>query len=196
MSVEIINRKPAFNLNNDGIIRSVSLIPYNPEYGYLLSTEERKGFPDLNSKILSTHPIGGKVEMNDDIPFRTGIREFCEELPYRLEGYNIEETVNILLDSFESCTKRYKDILVSKQKNLYNRFYVVNISEISDDEVRLSLFNAIERWSRPSGSVLASLFFWRPGDEMKVNPSSLMESFLTVLPNERNCRRTLSLGKF
>ena len=46
MSTESINRSPAFTLSNGGIIRSVSVVLYDPDMGYLLSEEERKGFPD------------------------------------------------------------------------------------------------------------------------------------------------------
>jgi hypothetical protein len=185
MNSEEINRMPAFILNNGGIIRSVNIILYDPLKGYLFTTEKRKSFPDIGIRPILTHLIGGKVDMKDKIPFETGLREFCEELPYTLNGYNINETVHLILGVFETCTKRYKDILVSKSKNLYNRFYIINISEIVDTEIKLSLYSRIENWSKLPESALESLFFWKSGMELKIKSTPLLESFILELPNEK-----------
>ena len=189
MSSENINRSAPFMLSNGGTVRSVSVLLYDPELGFMLTEEERKGFPDPSVKTLNTHPVGGKVDDTDKSPFYTGLREFCEEVDYTLEGYNIEETVCLLLEAFEPATKRYKDILVSKPKNLYNRFYIVNISEVLDEEIRMSLYNKIQNWRTKPGSVLRRVFFWKRGDEMRVSPSSLMENLLKNLPNESKCSK-------
>uniref|UniRef100_A0A6C0BD72 Uncharacterized protein n=1 Tax=viral metagenome TaxID=1070528 RepID=A0A6C0BD72_9ZZZZ len=189
MSSEQINKNSSFVLENGGIIRSVSIILYDPIRGYLFCDEYRKGFPNTSVKTLNSHLPGGKVEMNDSTPLQTGIREFCEEVPYNYFGHKVNATVSILLSGFESCKKRYRDIIVSVPKNLYNRFYIINISEIVDKNLRESLYSCIDNWRVTEGSVIENLFFWKVGDELKTPPSPLLNDLIKILPNESTLYR-------
>lgn len=191
MSLDPINTSKIFTLPNGGIIRSVSITPYDTNNGFLFCEEERKGFPDTSIKTINSHVIGGKVDLTDICPFQTGIREFCEEVPFVLPGFSLSETTEILLDTFEPCTKRYKDILVSKPKNLYHRFYIVNISEILNDEIREQLYSRIRNWKNTPETVLLKLFWWRKFEDMKSTPSSLFEKLLLNMPNESKCSKKI-----
>ena len=187
MSSNLINKTQPFMIADGGTVRSVNILFYDPSRGYVLCTEERKGFPDINIRNLQSHILGGKVDMTDKFPFESGVREFCEELPYVFPGYSIKETILLLLEAFEPATKRYKDFLVSKQKNLYNRFYIVNLTEISDDEIRESLYSSIDNWKPSStgdSSFVKSLFFWKPNDTLDVSATSLLEIFTANKPDE------------
>src|SRR3990167_4845739 len=97
-------------------IHSVNLVPYKPEQGFLLCEEMRKISKNSTKKVMNSHIIGGKLE-NEETPLQCGCREFCEELPF---VYNVIEFEKQILDS------RYIhiDIVVSKEKNLINRFYI------------------------------------------------------------------------
>lgn len=191
MSTVPINSSKLFTLSDGGTIRSVSITPYDPVHGFCICEEERKGFPDPSVKTLNSHVIGGKVEMTDIHPFQVGIREFCEEVPFVIPGYSLEETVQILRDEFEPCTKRYKDVIVSAQKNLYHRFYVVNIAEMKNEEVRDILYRTINYWKQTEQSSLTKVLWWRKFMDLQFSPSSLLENFIRNMPNESACSRKI-----
>ncbi len=191
MSTAPINSSKLFTLPSGGIIRSASITPYDPNNGFCICEEERKGFPDTSVITINAHLVGGKAEMDDIHPFQTGIREFCEEVPFILPGFSLEQTVEILRDEFEPCTKRFKDVLVSKQKNLYHRFYIVNISEMMNDEVKSELYKTINHWRKTEKSSLTKLVWWRRGLDLPAPPSPLFENLLRNMPNESSCSRKI-----
>jgi len=194
-----MSKNSLFTLENGGIICSVSVILFDPIKGYLLCTENRKGFPDKTKKFLASHILGGKVEKTDNSPLETGIREFCEELQYCYDDKTISETTEILIDAFDDVTMRYKDFLVSKNKNLYNRFYVINIEEIEDDPVKDSLYDTITNWKTNDNNDIKSIFYWKNDDVLKIKSTSLLDMFIKNKPNyhlnsNNDMSGTISIG--
>lgn len=166
-----------------GVIRSVSIILYDKELGFLLCDEMRKDF--VGNKSLNSHMIGGKVDMEDSSPLFTGIREFSEELEYRYQGLSIDETINKLMNEFNECKKLWYDHLVSPKKGFYNRFYIINISKISDKEFKNELILFLTTWSKKETSVLESVYFWKKGEKFNNEETSLLNSFIKILPSKQ-----------
>lgn len=175
--VSDLNKGDNFRLDKNAYIRTCALILYDREKGYLLCEELRKDFPRTNKKMF-THMIAGKVEMTDRIPFDTALREFCEELPFKLNGLTIEETVKVMKSSFISCRKKYIDFSANIKRTLYNRLYVVDISDLSS-EFSKELNNQIS--GEREGSSLSNVF-WYSGDNFEIESTSMVNDFIANLP--------------
>lgn len=180
-----INMSENFIIKDGGIIRSVSIVLFCEEHGFLLCEEMRKKFPNGLDRELETHIVGGKVDMEDSLPIYTGLREFCEELDFKHQGMSIDETVHTLISEFESCKKLSWDLLVSKQRQLYNRFYVINIDTLFDDELKSELINFLLNWSKTENSCLERVFFWKKEQKLNVKTTTLLEEFIKHLPVTR-----------
>lgn len=181
-----IVREPNF-INENGItIRSVSLVIYKEDDGFLLCDEERKG-KNPDDKTLNSHLIGGKVEQTDSDPLYTGIREFCEETGFILNGFNKEETILKVKDLFIQCPRIRNDYVVSEQKSLCNRFIVINIDNL-DDEIKDELLSFIENWKKRNNLPLNSIYFWNPTNPLNQTPSSLLKFFIENLPSKSRLR--------
>lgn len=153
-----INTKDGFC--KDGfVIRSVSITFYHKTYGFLLCTEMRKIFSE---RILHSHLIGGKVEMSDDYPLATGLREFSEET-----GFSHPNFFYLI----RKQKRRYYDYVVSEKKMLLHRFYVIDIT----NNPLLNIF--IQDWTPTEDGSIKSLFFWKVGEPLSVPPTSLLEFF-------------------
>lgn len=184
MNTDQINRGNAFKVEGtNGFVRSVSIIFHINSLGYLLCTESRKGYPDPNVKTNQSHLIGGKVEMSDISTVQTGLREFCEETDYRL-GSSVEETMKELIEKINICSLYKWDYCVSPKKELYNRFYVINLDECENVEFLNSFISFVQNWKKTDKSPLNSLFFWQEGSKFEIEETSLLSLFAQNLPSE------------
>lgn len=182
MSTDPLNMQPKFRVNNDqGFIRSVSLIFYSSSKGYLLCNEMRKGFPNPLIKTLENHLIGGKCDLEDTSPIYSGFREFMEETGYRSSGLITSNSINKVIQDFIDCNVQIWDLCVSPKKKLYNRFYVINIDNNIDSNVRRDLFDFVARWKKSDKFPLESIYWWNPNIILE-KPSSLLDSFVKNLP--------------
>lgn len=118
---------------------SITLRKYVPESlhpQYLLCREIRNGH-------LVLHPIGGKVEPTDRDILETACREFVEEtrllsIPKFSELFpeasiNKSAAVEWLYQTITQYFQEpaYYDYPVSKEKNYYHRFYIIDLCHIS-----------------------------------------------------------------
>lgn len=181
-----INMNENFLFKGDSIVRSVSLILYSSEKGYLLCDEMRKGFPDPNVKTLNSHLIGGKVDMDDRSPYYTAFREFCEETGFLISDKSIEDTIEYLIYELDDCKKKQSNICVSEKKKLFNRFYVINLDTCPNKKLVNDIYSFVKNWK--SNSTLEKLYFWNEDDELE-NPSSLLKSFIEILPQSNRKRK-------
>lgn len=166
-----------FTIGNLGTIRSVSIILYSPNYGFLISDEIRLNYKVSKDKILENHLIGGKVESYDISPIHTGFREFCEELNFKKENLSTDETVNYLVSNMQTCDKRKWDFCVSEKKKLYHRFYCINIDTISNRTLYHELFLFLLKWKEEESLSVKKIYFWKKGDRL-ISPSSLLTTFI------------------
>lgn len=185
MVEDFIIKNDGILIKDDGFIISVSIILFTEEHGFLLCEEMRKKFPNKLDRELRTHIIGGKVDMTDTLPIYTGLREFCEELNYKHLGMSIEDTVQTLISEFEVCKKLSWDLVVSKKRQLYNRFYVINIDTLIDEELKSELLDFLLNWRKTTESALERVFFWKKGQEIEVTMTTLLEEFIKHLPVTR-----------
>lgn len=170
-------------LTKNGTVRSVSMIIYSKEYGYLICEEMRSEFLFRKVKFLMSHCIGGKCEEDDICPLWTGIREFFEELDLQIFSTSSrEEAIRLLYDEFYTCLLLKYDFLVSKNKRLYNRFYVVNIDTLENEELKHELIEKLLNWKKTQYSSLESVYFWNENKERPKNCTSLLCYFLNNLP--------------
>lgn len=165
----------------NGIIRSVSIIPFSSIYGFLLCDEMRKGFPDTSVRILGNHIIGGKVDMDDTSPLYTGLREFIEELNFYLDGRDKEEMINLLLNELNDCKTLKWDNCVSEKKKLYNRFYIINLDNMTNEELKERILSFLLNWEKKEDSVLEKVYFWKKGQPL-IAKTSLLDTFIKNLP--------------
>ena len=180
--IQEVNMSAPFKLNNGGIIRSVSVIFYSEKFGYLLCDEMRKGFPDISKRTLCNHIIGGKVDLDDVSPLWCGLREMIEELDFYLDGRNKNEMIKYLSNQLSECKAVKWDLCVSVPKKLYNRFYVINIDRIQDEEQLTNIFDFLLNWNKKEDSTLEKVYFWNGRDSLPVM-TSLLKSFVEKLPN-------------
>lgn len=182
MSTQEVNMSKQFRLENGGIIRSVSVIFYSEGLGYLLCDEMRKGFPDTSKRTLGNHIIGGKVDMDDVSPLWCGLREMVEELDFYIDGRDKNEMVRYLGNQLSQCKAIKWDSCVSVPKKLYNRFYVINIDRIQDEEQTTKILNFLLNWQKKPDSTLERVYFW-DGSESLPLMTSLLKTFVEKLPN-------------
>lgn len=179
-----VNISDAFR-TKDGFVRSVSII-FQTEYGYLFIDEMRKGYPDPSVTIEESHFLGGKCEMNDPSPIWTGLREVLEELEYHLKSTNsINNSVRILLDEFENCKTFKIDTCVSLSRKLYNRFYVINLETMNNNELKDELMELFLNWRPKNTSFkkgVTRVYFWKKDDPKPSKCTSLLKFFLDNLP--------------
>ena len=194
MSSDLLNDSEAFRSSDGkGFVRSVSIIFYISNHGYLLCSEMRKGFPNPKVRNHEDHMIGGKVDIEDTSTLECGFREFCEETGYRClndEGQSctIEDSVNIMAYKFEGCLTYRWDYCVSPKKFLYNRFYVIKLDDCSDFEFFTDFIDYVKSWEKSSDLPLESLYFWNNGDTFEHQPSSLLKTFIENLPDQLDSR--------
>lgn len=170
--MESVNTTKNFINSQGGIIRSVSLIFYTHEKGFLICDEMRKGYPDVTEKKLQNHLIGGKAELTDITPLYSAVREWCEEVEYA--------DIKKILINLYNCKKIYYDSCVSSRSNMYNRFYVINM-DTCIMTFKEEMMNFIEAWYKKPHSVLERVYFWQPGDSLN-EPTSLLQIFIKNLP--------------
>lgn len=173
-------------LTKGGVVRSVSIIFYSKDYGFLLIDEMRKGFPDPSIMTEEAHILGGKCEMEDPSPIYAGLREVLEELEYTLRSTtSITGSIRVLLDEFENCKKVKLDHCVSEKKKLYNRFYIINIDTMTNEELRSELIDLFLNW-RPKDKNAAKgvkrVYFWKRGDPKPVKCTNLLTFLLDNFP--------------
>jgi hypothetical protein len=183
MSTSVTNFNKTFYFNNNCKVHSVSLIFYSEKYGFLLCDEKRKeSVKSYDPKILFNHLIGGKTETKDSGPIYSAFREFCEEISFSFINCNMDETVNKLINLFNDSKKVKYDYCVNHDKNLYNRYYIVNIYQSNDEELGNYLLNSIINWSKSDRSPLERVYFWNGKDKF-INPSVLLKFLSNNLPN-------------
>lgn len=182
MNSQEINTTELFLLNDGGIVRSVSVILYSEEFGYLLCDEVRKGFPETSTKSLYNHMIGGKVDLDDTSPLYSGLREMVEELDFYLDGKNKNEMVEYLCNYLFTCKSIEYDLCVSVKKKLYNRFYVINIDKIQDKQELLKILNFLLNWEKKEESTLEKVYFWNGKDSLPLM-TTLLKFFVENLSN-------------
>jgi hypothetical protein len=165
----------SFKLNdNKGEVRSVSIVFYSENKGFLICDEMRKAFPPgSGDDILQNHLIGGKCELNDKSPIETGFREFVEETEIG--------DLSSFIKEFKKCKSLKWDFCVSEKKQLWNRFYIINIDSCPNQDFIYELYLLIEYWNH-NDLPLKSIYWWKPSDELS-NPSSLLKSFIKNIPN-------------
>jgi hypothetical protein len=126
------------NLN----FRSASLVFFSEQIGFLLCREKR------SASTTCLHPIGGKIEHYDQNIIFTAIREFIEETPICLsQGYlnflgKRESLESYLFYTLSDPDKTFsEDVCVSRESQLYHKFYIVNLSDLDLEfqEIILSL---------------------------------------------------------
>ena len=119
---------------------SASLTFIDDELGYLMCEEFR-----YKEKKNLIHPIGGRVETFDNELIDTGIREFIEETnllqyPYL---YINKLDKNILINSIKNIIKSkidYIDLCINKDLEYYHRYYIYNLSFLSDTTQEINEF--------------------------------------------------------
>jgi len=121
--------------------KSASLTLYNKKNGFLLANEYR-----YREKKNLYHPIGGKVENFDKDLFFTSIREFIEET--NLLKHTIINKGNLSIDNFcldiYNLLNKYKeffDICVNKNLKYFHRYYIINLDNIEDLNLKKNLIN-------------------------------------------------------
>lgn len=180
MSSQEINESKAFKLSNGGIVRSVSVIFYSEGLGYLLCDEMRKT-QDPTKRILGNHMIGGKVEMDDVSPLWCGLRELIEELDFYLDGRDKTEMIKYLGNQLSECRAVKWDYCVSVPKKLYNRFYVIGLDHMQDEEQLSKITGFLLNWKKKDDSTLERVYFWN-GEELPVK-TSLLVTLMEKLPS-------------
>lgn len=149
-------------------IHSVSILPYISGKGVIICEEMRKCFPDTSKRELKKHFIGGKVEP-DESPLLAGCRETCEEVPLHHKPCDVESAI-------KESKHLFIDVTVSKAKNLENRFYVILVDSIKDEDIKKSFMNMVDDFDSKESS-LVSLFYW-DGIERLPDISSLIDLYL------------------
>lgn len=165
-----------------GVIVSANILFYNPNGDeFLLCKEMRKPTPQSIYKEEMTHVFGGKVEMSDQTPLYTAVREFVEELPFQLGGLSQEQTIIQLCQSIlkTGVVRLKKDFCVSPRNRLYNRFYIINLDTL-DTNMRNSILHSVYNW-KPCANGIMNVYFWRRGTEIS-KPSSLLSGIISELP--------------
>lgn len=184
MSTDPFNTNEAFrSADGKGFVRSVSIIFYVPNRGYLLCSEMRKGFPIPENRTHENHMIGGKVDLTDKSALECGLREFCEETGYRSYHsssgeMNIKDSVKMMITKFKKCPTVKWDYCVSPKKGMYNRFYVICLNNHND------FSNYINSWKKKENLPIESLYFWNKGDLFERKSSSLLQTFIDSLPED------------
>lgn len=182
MNNQEINMSERFKINEGkGIIRSVSIILFSSKYGFLLCDEMRNGFPDTSIRILGNHIIGGKVEMDDISPLYTGFREFIEELDFYLNDMDKKEMINFFINELNNCKTLKWDYCVNENKQLYNRFYVISLDNMINEEVKNQILSFLLNWKKKENSVLEKVYFWKKGEPL-IAKTTLLQTFINNIP--------------
>jgi len=137
-------------------------------HGYIICEEMRKKFRNPSERELKTHFIGGKVEPGED-PLFAACREFCEE-------YNHSRNFKFVYDYVKLAKHGSIDLTVSHTKDLQNRFYLVNVSSIPNEEVRRFFETAVDNFDRHN-SELVSVSYWNGKSKLQ-NATSMVNDFI------------------
>jgi len=149
----IISPKPIKQKEYKEVIWSVSLIPFNPMFGYLIGEELR-----WKEDEIKFHLVGGKVESFDKDPLSAAVREFIEEtnlllIPFiknksfeNFKNWTNENDIHLntnypsfttfIQNEFEENIRdivTFQDILVSPHGKIH-RFYFFDVLKIKNKQ--------------------------------------------------------------
>lgn len=176
-----VNRSRNFQIKDRfSYIRSVSIIFKSHYHGYLICKEKRDHF---GVKVLESHLIGGKVDMNDITDLGCGLREFCEETGLRINDEDVIGTMEILVSELKKCKIFHSDSCVSKAKNFYNRFIVIDLDSCENHRFLDMFITFVYTWTKKPNLPIEDLFFWEPSDPLSSPPSGLFTLFMANLPD-------------
>ena len=74
------------------------------------------------------------------------------------------------------------DFCVSIPKKLYNRFYVINIDRIQDEEQLTKILDFLLNWKNKQESTLERVYFWNGRDSLPLM-TVLLKSFIEKVPS-------------
>lgn len=156
-----------------GTIVSVSITFYKPETNeFLICNEMRKHKKDSTIKSLMSHMIGGKFEDIDDTPLHTAVRELNEELGLNFETECIIESLKeegVIIHKYDFC--------VNNLYKYYNRFLIVDINSMKNDDVFKALDRKINNYSNLNNEDGVQSVYFLHQKKRLINPTSLLLSF-------------------